>query len=50
MRNISLFVEDTAHEDFLMALVHRIANAYNVEINITVSSVRGGHEKPLSRN
>lgn len=48
MRNISLFVEDTVHEDFLVALVHRIANAYNIEINIKVSSVRGGHEKVIT--
>ena len=43
MRNISLFVEDTAHEDFLVALVQRVANAYNIEIKVKVSSVRGGH-------
>ena len=48
MRNISLFVEDTVHEDFLVALVHRIANAYNIEINIKVSSVRGGHENVIA--
>ncbi len=48
MRNISLFVEDTVHEDFLVALVHRIANAYNIEINVKVSSVRGGHENVIA--
>ena len=48
MRNISLFVEDTVHEDFLVALVHRIANAYNIEINVKVSSVRGGHENVIT--
>ena len=48
MRNISLFVEDTDHEDFLVALVHRIANAYNIEINIKVSSVRGGHKNVIA--
>ena len=48
MRNISLFVEDTVHEDFLVVLVHRIANAYNIEINIKVSSVRGGHENVIA--
>ena len=48
MRNISLFVEDTVHEDFLVALVQRIANAYNIEINIKVSSVRGGHENVIT--
>ncbi|RKU08382.1 hypothetical protein C6503_23025 [Candidatus Poribacteria bacterium] len=48
MRNISLFVEDAVHEDFLVALVQRVANAYNIEINIKVSSVRGGHEKVIT--
>ena len=48
MRNISLFVEDTVHEDFLVALVQRVANAYNIEIDIEVSSVRDGHEKVIT--
>ncbi len=43
MRNINLFVEDVAHEDFLTALIQRLADAYNVEISIKPSSVRGGH-------
>ena len=42
MRNINLFVEDIAHEDFLVALIQRLANEYNVEINIKTSIVRGG--------
>ena len=48
MRNISLFVEGTVHEDFLVALVQRVANAYNIEINIKVSSVRDGHKKVIT--
>lgn len=43
MRNISIFVEDVAHEDFLTALIQRLADEYKVEINIKTSSVRGGH-------
>lgn len=43
MRNINLFVEDVAHEDFLTALIQRLADAHNIEINIRTSSVRGGH-------
>ena len=43
MRKINLFVEDVAHEDFLTALIQRLADAYNIEINIKPSSVRGGH-------
>lgn len=48
MRNISLFVEDAVYEDFLVALIQRVANAYNIEINIKVSSVRGGHENVIT--
>ena len=48
MRNISLFVEDTVHEDFLVALVQRVANAYNIEIKVKVSSVQGGHETVIT--
>lgn len=43
MRNINLFVEDVAHEDFLTALIQRFANVHNIEINIKASNVRGGH-------
>ena len=42
MRNINLFVEDVAHEDFLTALIQRFADVYIVEVNIKASSVRGG--------
>ncbi len=48
MRNINLFVEDVAHEDFLTALIQRLANEYSVEINIKTSSVRGGHGKVIT--
>ena len=43
MRNINLFVEDVAHEDFLTALIHRLADDYNFTVSIRASSVRGGH-------
>ena len=43
MRNISLFVEDVAHEDFLTALIRRIADDYNITVSIRASSVQGGH-------
>ena len=48
MRNISLFVEDTVHGDFLVALVQRVANAYNIKIKVKVSSVRGGHKAVIT--
>ncbi len=43
MRNISLFVEDVAHEDFLTALIRRMADDYNITVSIRASSVQGGH-------
>lgn len=48
MPNVSLFVEDRAHEDFLTALIQRLADEYNVKINIKASSVRGGHGKVVT--
>ena len=48
MRNISLFAEDEAHEDFLSALVHRLADDYHVKINLKSRSVRGGHGKVIA--
>ena len=48
MRKINLFVEDVAHEDFLTALIQRLADIGNVEINIKASSVRGGHGKVIT--
>ena len=42
MRNISLFVEDQTHENFLTTLLRRFADEYSVEIKISPSSVRGG--------
>lgn len=48
MHNISLFVEDRAHENFLTALIQRLADEYNVKINIKASSVRGGHGKVIT--
>ena len=48
MRDINLFVEDVAHEDFLTALIQRLADAHNIEINIKLSNVRGGHGKVIT--
>ena len=48
MRNINLFVEDAAHEDFLAALIQRFANDYNVKINIRAFSVRRGHGRVIA--
>ena len=48
MRNINLFVEDEAHEDFLTAMVQRFAEDYSIEISIKASSVRGRHGKVIT--
>ncbi len=42
MRNISLFVEDNAHEAFLSSILQRFASEYDVEIDLKSHSVRGG--------
>ena len=47
MPNISLFVEDQAHENFLTALTQRFAAEYSVKINIKAYSVRGGHGRVI---
>ncbi|MHB8600723.1 MAG: hypothetical protein ACYDER_28445 [Ktedonobacteraceae bacterium] len=43
MRNISLFVEDTGHREFLNALLLKIARQYKVTTTIKFESARGGH-------
>ena len=48
MYNISLFVEDEAHEDFLTALVQRLGDTYQVEVHLAPYSVRGGRGKVIN--
>ena len=43
MRRIHLFCEDAGHEQFLKALLNRLARRYAIEIEIKVNSARGGH-------
>ncbi len=45
---IDLFAEDRAHEQFVSALVRRLAREANVEITLRAPSVRGGHGKAVS--
>ena len=47
MRRIALFVEDSAHELFLSALVRRLRDEYKVDLEIIPRSVRGGHGKVI---
>lgn len=48
MRNVSLFVEDSGHEEFLKALVKRLADEYELELDIKPYSVRRGHGKVIT--
>ncbi len=48
MRSVSLFVEDFGHEEFLKALLYRVAGEYGIEIRLRSVSVRGGHGKVIS--
>jgi len=43
-----LFVEDRAHEEFLLALLKRVARDHRRGIEIRVRSARGGHGRVLS--
>ena len=43
MRNISMFVEDQAHYEFLKALIHRLAEEYGVAIKLDWQNARRGH-------
>lgn len=47
MYNISLFVEDQAHELFILTLTQRLADMHQVKINLTLYNVRGGRGKVL---
>ena len=42
-----LFVEDRAHEEFLKAMINRIAKEEKKEVVIQVRSARGGHGRVL---
>lgn len=48
MLSISLFVEDFGHEEFLRALIERIAREQEISVVIHPRSVRGGRGKVLS--
>lgn len=43
MRSIALFVEDFAHQEFLGALLQRLAYEHGVEINLDWRNARRGH-------
>lgn len=43
MRKIAVFVEDYAHQEFLDALLGRVAREHHVEVKLDWRNVRGGH-------
>ena len=45
---IDLFAEDRAHEEFLKAVIYRLAREENKRVRIRFRSARGGHGKALS--
>ena len=48
MHKIILFGEDYGHETVLKALISRLADNYNLRINITTRSAQGGAGRVLS--
>lgn len=48
MRNINIFVEDQAHEVFLVAILQRFSLEYNVAVQTKSISARGGRGKVIS--
>jgi hypothetical protein len=45
---VDLFVEDRAHEEFLLALLRRIAREHHKTLQVQVRSARGGHGRVLA--
>ncbi len=45
---IDLFVEDRAHEAFLLPIVNRIAKEEGVDVLVRVRSARGGHGRAVA--
>ena len=48
MIKINIFVEDVVHEDFLTAIIQRLADEHNLTYKLNTSTVRGGRGKVLS--
>ena len=48
MRNINLFVEDQAHEKFLVAILQRFSSKHNIAVKLKSISARGGRGKVIS--
>lgn len=48
MRSILLFVEDYGHEEFITALIEKLAHEEDIPVKIIRRSVRGGHGKVIA--
>jgi hypothetical protein len=48
MRRIVLFVEDYGHEEFIRALIERLAREHGVSLKIVPRNVRGGYGKVIT--
>ena len=48
MRRIVLFVEDYGHEEFIKALIERLAGEHGISLKIVPRSVRGGYGKVIT--
>jgi hypothetical protein len=47
MRKITIFVEDFGHEEFIKTLLDRFSEDFEIPVEISSSSVRGGHGRAL---
>ena len=45
---VDIFAEDSAHEAFLLPMLHRIAREENIEVSARVRSARGGHGRAVA--
>ena len=45
---VDLFVEDSAHEEFLKAMLNRLAHEEGKPLTVRVRSARGGHGRALT--
>ncbi|MBD3240977.1 MAG: hypothetical protein GF331_10365 [Chitinivibrionales bacterium] len=45
---VDLFVEDTGHEEFVKAVVQRVARELGIRVQVTVRSARGGHGRAVA--
>jgi hypothetical protein len=47
-KRVAVFAEDRGHEEFLRAVLERLADEFGHDLEIRVQSARGGHPRALS--